>query len=253
MVLSVKNITVRYRLDSYKNMRWEKKLLRSIRGRRCQKDFYAIKNVSFDLNEGEVLGIIGKNGSGKSTLLKALAGTVSLKSGRIDRVKKVSALLELGTGFDRDMTVKENIFLRGALLGFSKKYICERYKDILKFAELEEYEDYVYDSLSSGMRSRMAFSIVSIMQPQILVLDEVFSVGDGAFKKKSYDKMLELMNYGVSTIMVSHSMNQVRNLCTRILWLDHGNLIMDGPTETVCKAYGKFLQTGELPVDENKL
>ena len=228
-------------------MRFEKRFFCWLTGSGQSRGFNALHNVSLRLEEGEVLGIIGKNGSGKSTLLKVISGTITPTKGRVDRKRKVSALLELGTGFDRDLTVKENIYLRSALLGYSKSYLKKRYKDILAFSELEKFEDHQYQNLSSGMRSRMAFAIVSIMEPEILVLDEVFSVGDGAFHEKSHQKMLELMDKGVSTILVSHSISQIRKLCTRVLWLDKGSVVMDGDPEEVCKAYNRYIKTGKLP------
>lgn len=247
MILKASNVTVRYQSDAFKNMRWEKRLASTLAGKDEARMFYALKRVSFKLDAGEVLGIVGKNGSGKSTLLKAVAGTITPARGSIKCNKRISALLELGTGFDRELSVKENIYLRAALLGYSKEFLESKYKDIIEFSELQDFEDTLYQNLSSGMRSRMAFSIVSIMEPEILVLDEVFSVGDGAFREKSRQKMMELMHSGVSTILVSHTLSQIRKLCTRVIWLDKGRIIMDGDPKTVCDAYSKYLDTGVLP------
>ncbi len=247
MILKASNVTVRYQSDAFKSMRWEKRLASTLAGKDEARMFYALKRVSFKLDAGEVLGIVGKNGSGKSTLLKAVAGTITPARGSVKCNKRISALLELGTGFDRELSVKENIYLRAALLGYSKEFLESKYKDIVEFSELQGFEDTLYQNLSSGMRSRMAFSIVSIMEPEILVLDEVFSVGDGAFREKSRQKMMELMHSGVSTILVSHTLSQIRKLCTRVIWLDKGRIIMDGDTKTVCDAYSNFLDTGVLP------
>lgn len=247
IILKVNNVTVRYQSDAFKNMRWEKRLMSWITGKGRARTFYALNKVSFKLEDGEVLGIIGKNGSGKSTLLKTIAGTITPVRGSVKCRKRISALLELGTGFDRELTVRENIYLRAALLGYSREFLEAKYKDIIEFSELKDFENSLYQNLSSGMRSRMAFSIVSIMEPEILVLDEVFSVGDGAFREKSRLKMMELMEAGVSTILVSHTLSQIRKLCTRVIWLDKGRLIMDGDTKTVCDAYNNYLDTGVLP------
>lgn len=246
MVLEVRNVSILFHTDTYKKMRSEKKLELKLKHRESEHRFMAVDHVSFSLDEGETLGIIGKNGAGKSTILKAIAGTIAPTSGRIIRRRQVSALLELGTGFDMDLSVKENIYLRAALLGFSKEYLEGRYPDILAFAELEAFENRPFRALSSGMRARLGFSIVSLMRPEILILDEVFSVGDGAFRKKSHDLMTGLIKGGCSTLMVSHSIGQIRELCNRVIWIEHGRIVMEGKTDEVCDAYEKFLKTGKI-------
>jgi ABC-2 type transport system ATP-binding protein len=161
---------------------------------------------------------------------------------------KVAALLELASGFDGDMTVRENTYLRGAMLGYTKKFMNETYDDIIKFAELEEYQDRAFKHLSSGMKSRLAFSIASLVSPDVLILDEVLSVGDGAFREKSEKKMRSIITGGATTILVSHSIGQVRSMCNKILWLDHGKQIAFGDNvHGICDEYEKFLKTKELP------
>ena len=153
----------------------------------------------------------------------------------------IASLLELGTGFDGDLTVKENTFLRGAMLGYTREFMNETYHDIISFAELEEFEDRLFSHLSSGMKSRLAFSIACLVNPDILILDEVLSVGDGAFRKKSEQKMLEIIHGGTTTLLVSHSLEQIRRMATKVLWLDRGNQISFGETEEICNEYEKFL------------
>lgn len=247
MVLELQDVSIFYHTNLYKKMRSEKKLQMKLRHEDAAHRFMAVDHVSFHLDEGEAIGIIGKNGAGKSSLLKAIAGTIEPTTGQIIRHKPVSALLELGTGFDGDLSIKENIYLRAALLGFSKDYLEERYAQILEYSELEAFENQPFRALSSGMRSKLGFSIVGLMQPEILILDEVFSVGDGAFQRKSHKLMTDLINGGCSTLLVSHSIAQVKEICSRVVWLDHGKLIMNGPTNEVCAEYDKFLKSGNLP------
>ena len=195
-----------------------------------------------------MLGIIGTNGAGKSTLLKAVSGIMRPSEGSIIRHGTIAALLELGSGFDGDLTVKENAYLRGAMLGYTRKFMDETYEQIIEFAELKEFEDRPFKQLSSGMKSRLAFSIASLVKPDILILDEVLSVGDGAFRKKSEAKMKEIINGGATTILVSHSLNQVRSMCSKILWLHKGRQITFGSdVQKICDDYQSFLD-GKLKI-----
>ena len=205
-------------------------------------EFWANKNITFELERGDMLGIIGTNGAGKSTLLKVISGIMIPSEGSVRREGKIAALLELASGFDGDLTVKENTYLRGALLGYTRKFMDETYEQIIEFAELKEFEDRPFKQLSSGMKSRIAFSIASLVKPDILILDEVLSVGDGAFRKKSEAKMKDIINGGATTILVSHSLNQVRNMCNKILWLNKGDQIAFGSdVQKICDDYQKFL------------
>ena len=212
------------------------------------KEFWANKNITFELERGDMLGVIGTNGAGKSTLLKAVSGIMVPSEGSVKRDGKIAALLELASGFDGDLTVKENAYLRGALLGYTRKFMDETYDQIIEFAELKEFEDRPFKQLSSGMKSRLAFSIASLVEPDILILDEVLSVGDGAFRKKSEAKMKEIINGGATTILVSHSLNQVRSMCNKILWLHKGKQITFGSdVKKICDDYQAFLD-GKLKI-----
>ena len=195
-----------------------------------------------------MLGIIGSNGAGKSTLLKAVSGIMVPTRGHMEINGTIAALLELASGFDPDLTVRENTYLRGAMLGYTRKFMNEMYDSIIEFAELQDFQERPFKQLSSGMKSRLAFSIACLVNPDILILDEVLSVGDGAFRKKSGDKMRQILSSGVTGILVSHSVDQVREMCNKILWLDHGKQIYFGDeTARICNAYEEFLITKKLP------
>lgn len=243
MVVEVKNVTIGYMVGDFRDIGLKDFISRKIKGTYSVKTFNAVENVSFSLNKGDFLGIIGKNGAGKSTLLKAVSGVIEPVEGSITVDGNVSALLELGAGFDSEMTVKENTLLRGALMGYSKATMQREYDRIIDFAELREFENYRFSQLSSGMKSRLAFSVASLIKPEILVVDEVLSVGDGAFREKSEKKMLEIMRGGVTTIFVSHSLPQVRKLCNKVLWLEKGKAMAFGPTAPICNEYEKFLKS----------
>ena len=206
------------------------------------REFCALKDISFHVNKGELLGIIGSNGSGKSTILKVLSGIMQPSKGSISIKGMVAPILELGAGFDGEMTVKENIFLRGALLGYQKEFILEKYGDIIEFSELKEFENVAYNKLSSGMKSKLAFALSSFVTPDVLILDEVLSVGDMAFRKKSEKRMKELFASGVTTILVSHSLNQIREMCSSVLWLEKGEKKGMGNTKEICDDYEKYMQ-----------
>ena len=241
-MLSCQNVSIRYRTGDFKNIGLKEWVMRRLTGRYKVVDFWADKNINFSLNEGEMLGIIGTNGAGKSTLLKVVSGIMEPTEGRIVRRGAVSALLELGSGFDGDLTVKENAYLRGAMLGYTRAFMEETYPDIVAFAELKEFEDRPFKQLSSGMKSRLAFAIASLVKPEILILDEVLSVGDGAFRQKSEAKMREIIQGGATTILVSHSIAQVRSLCDKVLWLDHGRqIVFSDDVKGVCDCYETFL------------
>ena len=195
-----------------------------------------------------MLGIIGSNGAGKSTLLKAITGIMEPTGGHVAVHGSIAALLELASGFDNDLTVRENTYLRGALLGYTRAFMDEKYEEIIQFAELEDFQEHMFKQLSSGMKSRLAFSIACLVSPDILILDEVLSVGDGAFRKKSGDKMKEILSGGVTGILVSHSISQVREMCNKILWLDHGSQVaFTDEVELYCDAYEEFLRCKKLP------
>lgn len=222
-------------------------VMRKLTGTYKSERFLAVNDVSFSLDKGDMLGIVGVNGAGKSTLLKVISGVLAPSSGTVIANGKVVALLELASGFDGDLTIRENIYLRGALLGYTRKFVDEKYDEILRFSELEGLEDRPFRNLSTGMMSRLAFSIACFVQPDILILDEVLAVGDGAFQEKSEKRMRGIINSGAVTILVSHSLGQIRELCTKVLWLDHGKQVAFGETEPICDAYQQFLDEREKP------
>ena len=241
-ILSCQNVSIRYMVGDFKNIGLKEWVMRRLTGRYQVKEFWADKDISFSLAEGDMLGIIGTNGAGKSTLLKALSGIMEPTEGRIVRNGQIVALLELASGFDGDLTVKENAYLRGALLGYTRAFMDKTYESIVEFAGLKEFEDRPFKQLSSGMKSRLAFSIASLVQPEILVLDEVLAVGDGAFRAKSEKKMREIIKGGATTILVSHSIGQVRSLCNKILWLDKGRQVeFTDDVQGCCDRYMEFL------------
>ena len=205
-ILEVHDVSIRYMTGDFKEIGLKEYFMRRLTKNYKVVEFWADKNISFTLEKGDMLGIIGTNGAGKSTLLKAVSGIMEPTHGWIKREGTIAALLELGSGFDGDLTVRENTYLRGAMLGYTRKFMDETYEQIIEFAELEEFQDRPFKQLSSGMKSRLAFSIASLVRPDILILDEVLSVGDGAFKKKSEAKMREIIGSGATTILVSHSL-----------------------------------------------
>lgn len=243
MVIDVKNVTVQYTISNFREIGLKEYLIKKVKRDIKTEQFTAVDNVSFSLDEGDFLGIIGTNGAGKSTLLKVISGIMKPAKGSVTVNGKIAALLELGSGFDPDLTIKENVFLRGAMLGYTKEFVTEKYKDILEYAELNEFENRAFKQLSSGMKSRLAFSISCLMEPEILILDEVLSVGDAAFRAKSEATMMNIIKNGCCTLFVSHSLPQVRRLCNKVLWLDKGKQIAFGDVNTVCDKYDRYIRT----------
>lgn len=250
-IIKADGVSIRYLTGDFKNIGLKEYIVRRIKGNYKVTEFWADRHITFALEKGDMLGIIGTNGAGKSTLLKAVSGIMVPTEGHMEINGSVAALLELASGFDGDLTVRENTYLRGALLGYTRKFMDDQYDAIIEFAELQDFQDRLFKQLSSGMKSRLAFSIACLVQPDILILDEVLSVGDGAFRKKSGDKMKEILASGVTGILVSHSLGQVRELCNKILWLDHGKQIaFTDKVKLYCDAYEEFLVTKKLPKDE---
>lgn len=246
-ILECNNVSIRYIKGDFKDIGLKEYVIRRIQRKYSVIEFWADKDVNFTLERGEMLGIIGTNGAGKSTLLKAISGIMEPTRGYVKREGTIAALLELASGFDPELTVKENAYLRGAMLGYTRKFMNEKYDEIIEFAELREFEDRPFKQLSSGMKSRLAFSIASLVEPDILILDEVLSVGDGAFRKKSEEKMHEIIKGGATTILVSHTLEQVRELCSKVLWLHKGEQIEFGDdVQGICDRYQNFLDTGKL-------
>lgn len=242
-ILELKDVSIRYMTGDFKDIGLKEYVMRRIKGNYRVQEFWADRDISFALEKGDMLGIIGTNGAGKSTLLKAISGIMEPTRGWVHREGTIAALLELGSGFDGDLTVKENAYLRGAMLGYTREFMNETYEQIIEFSELREFEDRPFKQLSSGMKSRLAFAIASLVNPDILILDEVLSVGDGAFRKKSETKMREIISGGATTILVSHSLNQIREMCSKILWLDKGRQIEFGDdVQGICDRYMEFLE-----------
>ncbi len=240
-ILEVHNVSIRYITGDFKDIGFKDYVIRKLTHNYRVNEFWADRDISFTLDRGEMLGIIGSNGAGKSTLLKAVAGIMEPTEGWVTRRGNVAALLELASGFDGELTVRENAYLRGAMLGYTRKFMDETYDSIIEFAELKDFQNRPFKQLSSGMKSRLAFSIASMVQPDILILDEVLSVGDGAFKAKSEAKMKEIISGEAATILVSHALDQIRSLCTKVLWLEKGRQIACGETEMLCDLYEGYL------------
>ena len=241
MILEAHDVAIRYMTGDFKDIGLKEYIVHKLKRDYSVKSFWAVKDINFCLQQGDMLGIIGVNGSGKSTLLKAISGIMEPTRGWIKREGNIAALLELGSGFDGDLTVRENAYLRGAMLGYTRKFMDETYNQIIEFSELKEFQDRPFKQLSSGMKSRFAFSIASLVKPDILILDEVLSVGDGAFRKKSEAKMKEIISGGATTILVSHSLEQVHDMCNRVLWLHKGKQIAFGESIPICDRYQSFL------------
>lgn len=241
-IIRAEGVSIRYITGDFKDIGLKEYVLRKLTGNYQLKEFWADWDVTFELEKGDMLGIVGTNGAGKSTLLKAISGIMLPTRGKIQTNGTVAALLELTSGFDGDLTVRENTYLRGALLGYTRAFMDQMYDEIISFAELQDFQERPFKQLSSGMKSRLAFSIASLVNPDILILDEVLSVGDGSFRQKSGNKMREILANGVTGILVSHSIDQVRELCNKVLWLDHGKQMDFGGTQEVCDRYEAFMQ-----------
>ena len=240
-VIECKNVSIRYKTGDIKAIGLKDYVVRKLSGKFKVSEFWADRHVTFTLEQGDMLGIVGTNGAGKSTLLKAVTGIMVPTEGSVKTQGKIAALLELASGFDPELTVRENTYLRGALLGYTKKFIQERYDEIIAFAELQDFQDHMFKHLSSGMKSRLAFSIACLVEPDIMILDEVLSVGDEGFKDKSAHRIKKILANGVTGILVSHSVQQVRDLCNKALWLDHGKQIAFGPSHEICNAYSAYI------------
>ena len=247
-ILCCEDVSVRYITGDFKEIGIKEYIIRRLTGNYRVKELCALQGISFSLNRGDMLGIIGTNGAGKSTLLKAITGIMRPTSGKVCVQGRVAALLELGSGFDGDLTVKENTYLRGAMLGYTHDFMNNTYSDIIGFAELSEFENTPFKHLSSGMKSRLAFSIASLVNPDVLILDEVLAVGDGAFRKKSEARMKSILQSGATSILVSHSIEQITDTCTKVLWLNRGRQVaFSDDVAKACADYVKFLSDGRLP------
>lgn len=236
-IIEVKDVEMHFNMNKEKIDSLKEYVIKLAKRQLMYEDFVALDKVSVDVKKGEVFGIIGYNGSGKSTLLKAIAGILKPTSGNIKVYGTIAPLIELGAGFDLDLTARENIFLNGSVLGFSKKTISDKFDEIVEFSELRDFLDVPMKNYSSGMVARIGFSVATMVRSDILIVDEILSVGDMLFQQKCEQRINALMQGGTTVLIVSHSLEQIRRLCSRVLWLDHGKIKMLGDTKTVCDAY----------------
>ncbi len=236
-MIQVDNVSMRFKLAHDRISSLKEYMTKLIKRELRYEEFWALKNVSFNVSKGEVVGIIGKNGAGKSTLLKIISGILKPTKGSVTCSGSIVPMLELGSGFDHDLTGRENIFLNGAILGYGKEFLESKFEEILDFSELGRFIDVPIRNYSSGMLMRLAFSIATMVNPEILIVDEILAVGDAAFQEKSKARMMELMSGGTTVLFVSHSMDQIREMCNRVIWLDSGKIKMIGETQKVCDSY----------------
>ena len=240
-MIEVRDVSMRFRMANDRINSLKEYMVQRLRGTLKYREFTALSHVSFDVYKGEVLGLIGHNGAGKSTALKIISGILKPTEGSVSVHGTVVPMLELGSGFDFDMTGRENIFLNGAIMGFSQQFLEDRYDEIVAFSELDEFIDIPLRNYSSGMVARLAFAIAALVDPEILIVDEVLSVGDAAFQDKSKRRMQELMGGGTTVLFVSHSLGQIRELCDRAVWLDKGQIVAVGTADVVCDQYERSL------------
>ena len=239
-MISIKNVSMKFDLGIEKDksikmmfIRLFNKKMRVLKS----KPFWALKDINIEIKKGEVVGLIGSNGAGKSTLLKLVSGVMKPTEGKIETKGKISPMIELGAGFDNDLSARENIYLNGAILGYSKKFIDEKFDEIVDFSELRDFLDVPIKNFSSGMTAKLAFSIATVVDPEILIVDEILSVGDIKFQEKSKNKMIEMINGGTTVLFVSHSIEQIKELCNRVVWIEHGKIVEIGDSKEVCDKY----------------
>lgn len=236
-IIEVKDVSMRFRMANDRINGLKEYIVQRLRGKLQYTEFEALKNVTFDVNRGEVVGLIGNNGAGKSTLLKVISGILKPTEGTVTVAGNIAPMLELGSGFDFDMTGRENIFLNGAILGYSDEFLKSKYDEIVEFSEIGQFINMPLRNYSSGMVARLAFSIATVVVPEVLIVDEVLSVGDAAFQEKSRGRMMELMSGGTTVLFVSHDISQIRQMCHRVVWLENGAVRMFGDVNQVCDAY----------------
>lgn len=236
-MIEASHVTMRFRMNNDKILSLKEFVTTALRGKLEYQEFTALEDVSFTVEQGETLGLVGRNGAGKSTLLKVISGILKPTEGTVKVTGNVVPMLELGSGFDFDLTGRENIFLNGAILGYSEEFLKEKYQEIVDFSELGEFINVPIRNYSSGMLARLAFSIATVVKPDILIVDEILSVGDAQFQEKSRHRMMELMGGGTTVLFVSHNIEQIREMCNRVIWLEHGQMMMLGKADEVCDAY----------------
>ena len=236
-MIEVNHVSLCYRMSAERVSGMKEVLVQALQGKLQYKEFWALQDVDFSIEKGEVLGLVGANGAGKSTMLKVISGILKPTKGTVTVHGNIVPMLELGSGFDLELTGRENVFLNGAILGYSEDFLKEKYQEIVDFSELGEFIEMPLRNYSSGMITRLAFSIATVVKPDILIVDEILSVGDAAFQKKSKNRMMELMSGGTTVLLVSHSAEQITEMCSRAIWLEKGTMKMIGPAADVCRAY----------------
>ncbi len=236
-MIDVNHVSLCYRMPAERVSGMKEYIVQVLQGKMQYKEFWALQDVSFSVEKGEVLGLVGANGAGKSTMLKVISGILKPTKGTVTVHGNIVPMLELGSGFDLELSGRENIFLNGAILGYSEEFLKEKYQEIVVFSELGEFIEMPLRNYSSGMVTRLAFSIATVVKPDVLIVDEILSVGDSAFQHKSKNRMIELMSGGTTVLLVSHSAEQITELCSRAIWLEKGRMKMIGPAEEVCRAY----------------
>lgn len=236
-VIIVENVSMRFNMPKEKVDSIKEYLIKKIKKQLKYEEFTALSNVSFSIKKGEVVGFIGLNGSGKSTMLKIISGILKPTEGKATTIGTISPLIELGAGFDMDLTARENVFLNGSVLGYSEQTMKEKYEDIIEFAELKDFQDVAIKNYSSGMIARLGFSIATITRPEILIVDEILAVGDFLFQEKCERRIQEMMSGGTTVLIVSHSIEQIERLCDRVIWLEKGKVRAIGETKEICGVY----------------
>ena len=242
IAIKVDNVSIKFNLSQEKLDSLKEYVLKLVQGKVKYNEFWALQDVNFTLNKGDRIGILGLNGAGKSTLLKVIAGVYKPTTGKVTRKGVLAPLLELGAGFDQQYTARENIYLYGAVLGYSKAFIDEKFDEIVEFSELQNFLDVPLKNFSSGMKSRLGFAICTAVNPDILILDEVLSVGDAKFRKKSEKRVTDMFEDGVTVLFVSHSLEQVKRICNKAMILDHGKMLAFGDIDEIAPQYAAFIE-----------
>jgi len=238
-MIKITNVGMKFNLGIEKDNSFKMVFIRFFdRKKRINKqEFWALKDVTFKVNKGDVIGLIGSNGAGKSTLLKVVSGVMKPTKGKVEVNGVISPMIELGAGFDGELTARENIFLNGAILGYSEKFLISKFDEIVEFSELKEFLDVPVKNFSSGMIAKLAFSISTVVEPEILIVDEILSVGDIRFQEKSKNKMMSMIKNGTTVLYVSHSLQSIKEICNKVIWLENGKIKMFGDTNSICDAY----------------
>ncbi len=264
-MINIKNVSMKFNLGIEKGFSikqgfvnfFDPKIRKKNKKDKKNNYFWALKDISFHIDKGEVVGLIGSNGAGKSTLLKIVSGVMKPTRGTVEVNGVISPMIELGAGFDEELTARENIFLNGAIMGYQRNFLEEKFQEIVDFSELKDFLDVPIKNFSSGMIAKLAFSIATIVNPEILIVDEILSVGDIKFQEKSKTKMMEMIKGGTTVLYVSHSIDSIKELCSRVIWIEHGKLIKIGPTEEICNEYiqaqlGTNIKDNETKKQKNK-